>query len=123
MFGIGLSQLLIVLVLALVLIGPKQLPEVAKAIAKLLVELRRASNMLSDEFRNSMGEDDYRRTIQPPPPMQSPYDQGQHQASSAAPTADQSAAHGHSAPQETQPANPTTETASGATPNPEEKKS
>ncbi len=77
MFGFGsFSHLLVVLVLALILIGPKQLPEVARTLGRLLNELRRATNLLTDEFRQQMREDEHRRIIQPPNPNshQSPID-------------------------------------------------
>ncbi len=41
--GIGTSEILIVLVIALIVIGPKKLPEVARTIGRGLAELRRAS--------------------------------------------------------------------------------
>jgi sec-independent protein translocase protein TatB len=63
MFGFGsMSHLLVVLVLALILIGPKQLPEVARTLGRLFNELRRASNMFTHEFRSQLQqEDDYQR--------------------------------------------------------------
>jgi sec-independent protein translocase protein TatB len=44
MFGFGLLEILFIMALALILIGPKQLPEVARAVAKFLNELKRLSN-------------------------------------------------------------------------------
>jgi sec-independent protein translocase protein TatB len=46
MFGIGMQELMIILLVALVVIGPKKLPEVARTIAKGVRELRRASDDL-----------------------------------------------------------------------------
>jgi sec-independent protein translocase protein TatB len=43
MFGIGMNEFLLVVLLAVVLIGPKQLPEVARGLAKLLAAFRRAT--------------------------------------------------------------------------------
>jgi sec-independent protein translocase protein TatB len=43
MFGIGMNEFLLVLLLAVVLIGPKQLPEVARGLAKVLAAFRRAT--------------------------------------------------------------------------------
>lgn len=42
MFGIGMQEVLLILVIALVVIGPKKLPEVAKALGKGYGEFRRA---------------------------------------------------------------------------------
>lgn len=43
LFGIGPMELVIILALALVVLGPHKLPEVARAIGKTLNEFRRAS--------------------------------------------------------------------------------
>lgn len=51
MFGIGMPELLLILGLALIVLGPKKLPELAKALGKGLGELRRATDDLKDEFR------------------------------------------------------------------------
>jgi Tat protein translocase TatB subunit len=44
MFGIGLPELLIIAALALILIGPKKLPDLAKSLGKTLGELRKATD-------------------------------------------------------------------------------
>ena len=53
MFGIGTPELLVILIVALVVLGPKRLPEVAKALGKGLAELRRATSGLTDELQNA----------------------------------------------------------------------
>ena len=53
MFGIGVPELLVILVVALIVLGPKRLPEVAKALGKGLAEFRRATSELTDELRNA----------------------------------------------------------------------
>lgn len=53
MFGIGIQELLVILVVALVVLGPQRLPEVARALGKGLGELRRAANGLTDELRDA----------------------------------------------------------------------
>jgi sec-independent protein translocase protein TatB len=73
MFGFGsFSHLLVILVLGLILIGPKQLPEVARTLGRLLTELRRASNLLTNEFRSQMREEEkhYQSSTPPAAPMQ-----------------------------------------------------
>jgi sec-independent protein translocase protein TatB len=50
MFGIGTSELIVILVVALIVLGPKRLPEVARALGKGLAELRRATSGITDEL-------------------------------------------------------------------------
>jgi len=47
MFNIGFSELIVIGVIALLVIGPKQLPEVARVAARLLGELKKATQELS----------------------------------------------------------------------------
>jgi sec-independent protein translocase protein TatB len=43
MFGIGTTELLVILVVALLVLGPKKLPEIAKSLGKAMGEFRRMS--------------------------------------------------------------------------------
>lgn len=78
MFGIGMPELLLILGLALVVLGPKKLPELAKALGKGMAEFRRATDELKEEFRQMEREvedsaqaataAEERPTDAPPPP-------------------------------------------------------
>lgn len=49
MFGIGMSEMLVIMVIGLVVIGPKQLPEVARTLGKLFAQFKRTTNDLKEQ--------------------------------------------------------------------------
>ena len=53
MFGLGAGELLIIFVFALLFIGPKKLPELAKSLGKGLKEFQKAK----DDFVNVMQQE------------------------------------------------------------------
>jgi len=55
MLDIGLSELLIIMAVALIVLGPKKLPEVARSLGRGLAQFRRASE---DLRRSILVEDD-----------------------------------------------------------------
>jgi TatA/E family protein of Tat protein translocase len=48
MFGIGIPEILIILVVALLVLGPQKLPELAKALGRAMGEFKRATRDLRD---------------------------------------------------------------------------
>lgn len=54
MFGLSMTELMIILVVALVIIGPGQLPTMARSMGKALREVRRASDELKDTFEREV---------------------------------------------------------------------
>lgn len=56
MFGIGMTELLVILVVALLLVGPKRLPELARSLGRAMGEFRRASNDLRQQLNEAVEE-------------------------------------------------------------------
>lgn len=55
MFGtLGMQEMIVIFFLALVLFGPKKLPELGRTIGKAITEFRRASNDLKASFEREM---------------------------------------------------------------------
>ena len=59
MFGLGMSEIIFLAILALIVIGPKELPQVARTLGRFLNELKRSSNMLSDEIKEHTRFDEF----------------------------------------------------------------
>jgi sec-independent protein translocase protein TatB len=68
MFGIGTGELVIILVLALILLGPQRLPDAAKQIGKGLREFRKATEDLKQQFESELysTDDKPKPTLVPP---------------------------------------------------------
>ena len=53
MFGIGPEELMLVLIVALLVLGPERLPRVARDVGRVVGELRRTSDEFREEFMNA----------------------------------------------------------------------
>lgn len=53
MFGLGFSEIVVIGVLALILLGPEQLPDLARTIGRFVNDLRRTTDGLKEEFRQA----------------------------------------------------------------------
>jgi TatA/E family protein of Tat protein translocase len=50
MFGIGIPELIVILIVALLLIGPKKLPSFARSLGRGLAEFRKATDEIKEQI-------------------------------------------------------------------------
>ena len=57
-FGVGLPEIAVIAGLALVIFGPKRLPELGRTIGKTIKGLQSASTEFEREIKNAIAEDE-----------------------------------------------------------------
>ncbi len=55
MFGIGMPEMLLILAIALIVIGPKKLPDLAKSLGRALGEFKRATSEIKETMELDTG--------------------------------------------------------------------
>jgi sec-independent protein translocase protein TatB len=79
MFGIGFPELLLIMALALIVLGPKRLPDLARALGRGLSEFKKATDELKQTFDEEARTHEIKRPpgepgkITPPGSMLNPY--------------------------------------------------
>lgn len=63
MFGLGMPEILLILAIALIVIGPKKLPELAKTLGRAMGEFKRSAQ----DFKRSIDIETTVKDIEPPP--------------------------------------------------------
>jgi TatA/E family protein of Tat protein translocase len=63
MFGLGVPELIFILLLALLIFGPKRLPEIGRTLGRGMSEFRKASNELTRSLNTELALDE---TPEPP---------------------------------------------------------
>lgn len=75
MFGsLGGPEVVLILVIALIVFGPRRLPDIGKSMGKMLAEFRKASNDFKRTIEEEVEADKIRASIEsrPEPPAASP---------------------------------------------------
>lgn len=66
MFGnLGMSELVIILVIALIIFGPRKLPELGRSLGKSIGEFKRASNELRSTIEEEIRVEETRAPVTP----------------------------------------------------------
>ena len=63
MFGIGMPEMLLLLAVALIVFGPKKLPELAKSMGRALGEFKRATSEIKDNIEEQTGLGEVRDSL------------------------------------------------------------
>ena len=55
MFNLGMPELILIFVVALIVFGPKRLPDLGKSLGRAMNEFKRATNEIKDNLENEVG--------------------------------------------------------------------
>jgi len=83
MFGIGFPELLIILVVALLVVGPSKLPELAKSLGKALGEFRRMAEEVKETFEEEVMKEEPSKKEERPSTEDTPMEKGMEEATPA----------------------------------------
>jgi Tat protein translocase TatB subunit len=64
MFGIGMPELILIGVVALLVVGPKKLPDLAKTLGKGLNEFRKTATDVTDGLKDTIKADDIKKDVE-----------------------------------------------------------
>ncbi len=56
MFGLGIPELLVIFVIALIVFGPKKLPDLGRSIGRAMAEFKKASDDFQESVKTEMRE-------------------------------------------------------------------
>jgi len=58
MFGIGVQELIIIAIIALLIVGPKKLPDLAKTLGKGFRDFKNATEGVSEDLKDALKDED-----------------------------------------------------------------
>jgi len=70
--NVGTPELLVIMVVALLVLGPEKLPEVARKVGNVVGELRRMSAGFQAEMRDALQEPLHLEPVEPGEPVDAP---------------------------------------------------
>ncbi|MCI0454426.1 MAG: Sec-independent protein translocase protein TatB [Candidatus Dadabacteria bacterium] len=65
MFGIGTSEILIILLIALLVLGPKEIPKIARTLGRTMREFQRATDELKHTIDSEIDLDEEKANTKP----------------------------------------------------------
>lgn len=92
MLNVGTPELLVILLVALIVLGPQKLPEVARQIGRAMAEVRKLTSGFQAEMRDALQEPLHWDPVEPPdhevvPPAAEQPEPGQKPVADGDPTA------------------------------------
>ncbi len=66
MGSLGMQEILVIFILALIVFGPRKLPEIGKSLGKGIAEFKKASNELKQTWENEIRLDQEKEAVAKP---------------------------------------------------------
>ena len=63
MFGLGVPEMLVIAVIALIIFGPKRLPEMGKSVGQALREFKKGADSVADEVKAAADVSDITKEV------------------------------------------------------------
>ena len=65
MFNVGAGELIVILLIALIVLGPDRLPDAARKMGRFVAQVRQMSNGFQTEMRQAMNVDEFSNMVNP----------------------------------------------------------